>query len=494
MLSNTSSSFSSREAVYYQQAHANNYNDTLSKLSSGKKVNNTGDDPSLRSSIGSISRDLHANKDLHSSMNNTKALLIVGSTYIDNQINDMNDVKENLTKLRAHNLNNSERTQIKTLTRDLLDKIDTTANTAKYNGFNILNGELKDANFQLGINSFERLNIDIPSTQTNNLGKVRFETGRQILKGGDVDISFKLSDKEEYALDRVTIATAKGTGIGKLAELINGAQQKIGQQAFYDVTTTGKEPIKPGVVNDLIINGVKINSVEIQQNDTDKSLVDAINNISPQTGVIASIDSKSKLVLNSPDGRGIDVSAGSGLSLLGIDDSNMTNYGKLTLLSISGVKSSINNPELIGFTQTDNFIFNTRDIAAKSLAKEKLSSLGAYPNPDTNLEDIFDNLDNKNLLKSFTFLVDTGINDLYKIKSNMDYAVNKLSEEQDRIFDLNITLTNSLGDQENINYADEIYNKEKFSNLLSSSTYALNHSLGKQKDIIEELFKSVKNS
>lgn len=493
MLSNTSLGFSSLDAIDYQQSHINNHNDTISKLASGKKINNTGDDPSVRSSIGTISRDLYANKDLYSNINNSKALLISGSTYVDEQIGDMSNIKENLTKLTSHSLNQAERNQLKVLTRDLLDKIDSTANTAKYNGFNILNGELKDANFQIGINSFESLNIDIPSTQTNNLGKVRFETGRQILKGGDVDITFKINDTEEYTLDTVNIGTAKGSGIGKIAQLINGAQQKIGQQAFYDVTTTGKESVKKGTINDLTINGVIIKTISVDTNDEGNALINAINNISSKTGVVASLDSKSRLLLNSPDGRGIELSASTGLGLIGIDDTTLNNYGKLTLVSTSAARSSIDNPELIGFTQTDNFIFNTRDIAEKSLAKEKLSALGVFPNSNTNLDDIFDNLDNKKLLTSFTFLIDNGINDLYAIKSNMDYAVNKLTQAQDRIFDVNITLSNSLDDKENINYADEIYNKTKFANLLSSSTYALSSSLAKQKDIIEELFKSIKS-
>jgi flagellin len=494
MLSITSSNFSSREAVYYQQAHSNDYNETISRLASGKKINNTGDDPSIRLSIDTISKDLYANKDLYTNINNSKALLVSGSTYIDEQINDMYDVKENLTKLQSDTLTKSEKIQVKLLTRDLLDKIDGTANTAQYNGFNMLNGELKDAHFQLGINSFERLGIEIPSTRTNNLGKVRFETGSQILKEGKVDVIFKISDTEDYSLETVTIGSNKGEGIGKLAELINSSQEKIGQQAFYDVTTTGGEFIKKGSITDLIINGIRIDSIDILKDDSDNNLINSINKISEQTGIIASKDNKNRLVLNSPDGRGIELSVISGLELISIKDTNLNNYGKLTLVSTKGERSSINSPEFIGFDQTDNFIFNTRDLIKKTMPQEKISALGAFPNINTSSEDLFDVLDNKKLLNSFSFLVDNGINDLYDIKSNIDYAVTKLTETQDRIFDLNITLKNSLDNKENINYADEIYNKEKFSNLLSSSTYALTNSIKKQKDIIDELLQSIKNN
>ncbi len=493
MLSNTTSNFSSREAVHYQQLHSNNYTDTISRLSSGKKINNTGDDPSIRSSISNISRDLLANKDLHSDMNSSKALLSSASTYLDEQLNDMSDVRENLIKLQSHNLEDSERREIKLQTRKLLDKADSTANIANYNDLSILNGELKKATFQIGIKSFENIEVNVPSTQTNNLGKVRFETGSRILEPANVQLTFKLSDTEEYALDDVSINSNKGSGIGKLAELINSAKHKIGQQAFYDVTTTGQRNIQKGIMNDLKINGVSLGTVEVEKDDSDNNLINSINEVSSETGVVASKDDKNRLVLNSPDGRGIEIAASSGITILNIDTTNAKNYGKLTLVSTDTTRASLSSPELIGFTTTENFIFSTRDIIEKSLSNNKLVSLGAQPNKNITLDDIFDNLDNKRILNSFSFLTDTAISDLNAIKTNIEYAVVKLTEAQDRIFDVDITLKNALEDKENIDYADEIYNKEKFSNLLTSSTYALNNSLSKQKEIIEELFKSVES-
>ena len=493
MLSNIVSNFSSQEAVYHHQNHSNDYNNTISRLASGEKTNDIGDDPSVRSSIGNISRDIYANKDLFSNINNSKALLSSASIYIDEQLNDMSDVKENLLKLGAHNLEESEKTQIKIETRRLLDKIDSTANIAQFNDYHILNGELAKATFQTGIKSFENIEVNIPSTQTNNLGKARFETGQRIVKAEEFDLIFKVNDTEEYSLGNVIIGSDKGTGIGKISELINNAKDKIGQQAFYDVTTTGKEAISKGTINDLKINDIAVGSVEVKDDDSDNALIDAINKVSTQSGVIASKDSRNILVLSSPDGRGIKVTAVSGLSIAGIDSDNAENYGKLTLVSTEGKRASLDEPKLLGFGQTDNFAFSARNIIEKSLPQDKIASLGAFPNAQTNLSTIFDSLDNKKLLKAFSFLATNAITDLNNAKSSIGFAINKLTESQDRIFDLNITYKNALDDKQNIDYADEIYNKEKFSNLLSSSTYALNSSLSKQKDIIEALFKSIQD-
>ena len=46
---------------------------------------------------------------------------------------------------------------------------------------------------------------------------------------------------------------------------------------------------------------------DVQANDADGALTDAINAVSDETGVVASLDSDSQLVLTAADGRNIEV-------------------------------------------------------------------------------------------------------------------------------------------------------------------------------------------
>jgi flagellin len=55
------------------------------------------------------------------------------------------------------------------------------------------------------------------------------------------------------------------------------------------------------------INGMKIAGFTVLQNDSDNGLVDAINAVIDETGVVASLDGNSQLVLTAADGRNIEV-------------------------------------------------------------------------------------------------------------------------------------------------------------------------------------------
>ena len=59
--------------------------------------------------------------------------------------------------------------------------------------------------------------------------------------------------------------------------------------------------------NYIVLNGEKISGFAVEDNDASGSLVDAINAISEQTGIVASLSSSSQLTLTAEDARNIFV-------------------------------------------------------------------------------------------------------------------------------------------------------------------------------------------
>ncbi|MBZ8000963.1 hypothetical protein AVCANL277_08895, partial [Campylobacter canadensis] len=99
-----------------------------------------------------------------------------------------------------------------------------------------------------------------------------------------------------------------GMGLGALAEAINKSSDKSGIKASVSVISVFEEPIKAGkTTSNFAINGVTIGSVEVKDKDGNNALVSAINAVTDQTGVKASVDTKGRLVLSNNDGRGIQV-------------------------------------------------------------------------------------------------------------------------------------------------------------------------------------------
>ncbi|TXL10360.1 flagellin B, partial [Methylococcaceae bacterium HT4] len=146
--------------------------------------------------------------------------------------------------------------------------------------------------------------------------------------------------------ESVVISHTVGTGIGSLAEAINKNSNELQVRASWSVQSSGEKTIGNTIAADktknrvdgLKINGISLGTInDILPNDADGNVLAAVNNLTSQTGVQASVDARGHLVLTSQDGRGIVVQATAGLDVLGLElnSDNKTkhkNYGRLTLI------------------------------------------------------------------------------------------------------------------------------------------------------------------
>ncbi|MCR2074932.1 flagellin hook IN motif-containing protein, partial [Campylobacter lari] len=154
----------------------------------------------------------------------------------------------------------------------------------------------------------------IGPTQSSKIGVTRFETGSQAKDSGVVQLTIKnYNGVDDFKFQPVVISSSVGTGMGALAEEINRVSDTTGVRANFLVETTGVGPIKAGVTSDdFAINGVKIGRIEYQDSDQNGALISAINSVKDSTGVEASRDANGRLVLNSRDGRGIEITGDMG--------------------------------------------------------------------------------------------------------------------------------------------------------------------------------------
>ncbi len=93
-------------------------------------------------------------------------------------------------------------------------------------------------------------------------------------------------------------------------------------------TVTGTATVTAGTINsgDLYINGVNMGTITVAASDSTGALVTAINNQSKSTGVTASTDASSQLVLTAADGRNITVTVETATirGYLGLDSNQFT--------------------------------------------------------------------------------------------------------------------------------------------------------------------------
>jgi flagellin len=138
-----------------------------------------------------------------------------------------------------------------------------------------------------------------------------------------------------------------GTGLGALAEAINRVSDQTGVRASARVELTGSNTVAAGSVKGLIINGITIGTISTAAGDSNGNLRNAINAVTTQTGVTATVDAVGRLSLTSVDGRGIiarTLSASTTMGMrrtTGIEGGAMSSstgkvfMGRITLTSLS---------------------------------------------------------------------------------------------------------------------------------------------------------------
>jgi flagellin len=321
------------------QVNANATNAALSssleKLSSGLRINKASDDASgmmiadsLQSQASSLGQGIR-------NANDAVGVIQIADNAMDEQLNILNTVKTKATQAAQDGQTADTREAIQNDVAKLLTALDDIATTTSYNGQSLLNGSYTNKQYQIGSSREQTVDMTINSTHSSKVGQVRFETGANVTAAGTVTLKFSAVDgQNDVTLESVVISNSVGTGMGALADAINKNSDALGGiKASWTNEITGSAAIATGDIVGLKINNINIGNVSaVAANDNQGTLVQAINEITDDTGVIASVDEGGKLSLRSTDGRGIVISATSGLTNMGLaTDTKQESYGRLTL-------------------------------------------------------------------------------------------------------------------------------------------------------------------
>ena len=120
---------------------------------------------------------------------------------------------------------------------------------------------------------------------------------------------------------------------------INDSSEFTGVTALVDSTiveSTGDiQAVTLDSTNNVTINGVTLTGFRVEDNDANDKLVNQINSITDETGVVASLDDNHRLVLTADDGRNVEITVLGNATRLGITAGAGTTVtgGRLTLES-----------------------------------------------------------------------------------------------------------------------------------------------------------------
>ncbi|WP_027304788.1 flagellin hook IN motif-containing protein, partial [Campylobacter upsaliensis] len=362
-------------------AHANSVvnagqlDKSLSRLSSGLRINSAADDASGMAIADSLRSQAATLGQAINNGNDAIGILQTADKAMDEQLKILDTIKTKATQAAQDGQSLKTRTMLQADINRLMEELDNIANTTSFNGKQLLSGGFINQEFQIGSQSNQTIKATIGPTQSSKIGLTRFETGAQIIQSSEVEMTIKnYNGLEDFKFPKIKISTSVGTGLGALAEEINRVADKTGVRASFNVQTVGARPVMKGTTNEnFAINGVIIGKISYENNDSNGALIAAINAVKDTTGVQAALDEEGKLVLTSADGRGIKISGYIGPGA-GIAMNMMENYGRLSLvkndgrdIAIEGTGFGFDNDKLV--SQSSVSLRETKGQISKELAE-----------------------------------------------------------------------------------------------------------------------------
>ncbi|EAI8457568.1 flagellin A [Campylobacter coli] len=324
-------------------AHANSVvnarelDKSLSRLSSGLRINSAADDASGMAIADSLRSQAATLGQAINNGNDAIGILQTADKAMDEQLKILDTIKTKATQAAQDGQSLKTRTMLQADINRLMEELDNIANTTSFNGKQLLSGNFINQEFQIGASSNQTVKATIGATQSSKIGLTRFETGGRISSSGEVQFTLKnYNGIDDFKFQKVVISTSVGTGLGALAEEINKSADQTGVRATFTVETRGMAAVRAGTTSDdFAINGVKIGKVDYKDGDANGALVSAINSVKDTTGVEASIDANGQLLLSSREGRGIKIDGNIGGGAF-INTNMKENYGRLSLVKNDG--------------------------------------------------------------------------------------------------------------------------------------------------------------
>jgi len=306
---------------------------SLEKLSSGLRINRAADDASGMAIADSLrSQSLGLGQAIRNA-NDGISMVQTADGALDESIKIVNSIKTKAIQAAQDGQTTDSRAAIQSDINKLMEELDTIAKTTAFNGQKLLSGQFTNKKFQVGAYTGETVGISIGSSESTKTGHVTTASlTTDAANGGEVRLSiYSNLQNADVALQSVQLAydNTSEHGMGALADAINKVADITGVTAQANVDVTTNSALATGSTgSDFAINGVTVGSLTVLANDSDGSLVNAINQKTSQTGVTASVDEAGFMTLTSGDGRAIQVTGDTGTVMMG---SNLSTFGEIKL-------------------------------------------------------------------------------------------------------------------------------------------------------------------
>ena len=286
-----------------------NLDNSLSKLSSGLRINKAADDASGLAIANSLRAQASSLGQAINNGNDAIGLIQTADGALSEYSNILDTIKTKSVQAASDGQNAASRLAIQKDINRLLENLNNIAKTTSFNGQKLLSGTFTNKEFQVGANANETIKASIASAETSQIGQTSRAT-LSVAQLGENQLTLKSAvSGTSIKLESVNLQMNNdpANGMGALADIINKHSAETGITAKAVVSSTTAAITAGTTGSDFAINGVNIGAINVSANDSKGTLLTAINNKATETGVTATKTADGKLTLTSSDGRAISV-------------------------------------------------------------------------------------------------------------------------------------------------------------------------------------------
>lgn len=302
---------------------------SLQRLSSGLRINSAKDDAA---GLAISERMTSQIRGLNQAVRNANDGISLAQTA-EGAMNEVSNILQRMRELSIQSANDTnssgDRASLQAEVSQLQNELNRIADTTEFNGQRVLDGSFANATFQVGANANQTLDFTISSVKASAIGGIAEAAGTEVTSATASGIAISVGGAAAVNINSSASFTGNTYQDASSAYAKAAAIQDANVQGLsVSATTSGTATFAnfggtSGDVYDLDVNGVAVisnldvSSVAVTVTD----VRDAINAVSDQTGVTASVNG-SDITLTASDGRNIVV-----------DESGSTQQGATEALS-----------------------------------------------------------------------------------------------------------------------------------------------------------------
>jgi flagellin len=326
----------------------------MERLSTGSKINSAKDDAAGLAITNRMTSQIRGMAKAIGNVNDAISMSQTAEGAMGNVGDILQRMRELAVQAGTGTLNDSDRSSLQLEVSQLKQQIDDIANKTNHNNIKLLDGTAQNVVIQSGVNSGDAMKIGFDSMKTKDIGigsksflqsaggtvtdRAALAASSLYLNGVAVGASLADDDGASPVTNKSASAIAKAAAINRVANL-SGVYARAESNTVSGTAMTVQAATSAGSVT---INGVSTDlfSTSLDTSLSRKTVVNAINAIAAQTGVVAADtgDDNLGVTLTATDGRNIDLTVNSILSTsVGLKNSASTVYvGSYSLFTLDG--------------------------------------------------------------------------------------------------------------------------------------------------------------